>query len=297
MFITIARTVRTPWVSSVVAALVVMSSQAQPRRFELDDLTRVVRISGPEISPDGKSVACVVARADLEENRWAGDLVVVDVATGAMRTLVSGRRGISNPHWVPNGSRLAFVATAGTGSAAQAQVFAIPITGGEPQQITQAPLGVVQFAWAPDGRRIAYATSDEPPKKTGPERFNDSFEVEGDHFLVTAAPTSTHIWVVDAEANQATRLTSGSWSLPKNLPPGQQGATLDWSPDGRSLTFTQQPHPHTGEAPRTVQIVDVSSGTVRAVTKQTRFEGFPVFSPDGHSIVYSFTRATESRAT
>ena len=255
MFITIARTVRTPWVSSVVAALVVMSSQAQPRRFELDDLTRVVRISGPESRLTASRWRASSPAPIPEENRWAGDLVVVDVATGAMRTLVSGRRGISNPHWVPNGSRLAFVATAGTGNAAQAQVFAIPITGGEPRQITQAPLGVVQFAWAPDGRRIAYATSDEPPKKTGPERFNDSFEVEGDHFLVTAAPTSTHIWVSRCGGQSGHRLTSGSWSLPKNLPPGQQGATLDWSPDGRSLTFTQQPHPHTGEAPRTVQIV------------------------------------------
>src|SRR5262249_44259174 len=131
-------------------------------------------------------------------------------------------------------------------------------------------------------------------KKSGPERFNDSFEVEGDHFLVTAAPTSTHVWVVDAEGGQTKRLTSGSWSLPKNLPPGQLAATLDWSPDGRSLTFARQPHPHTGEAPRTVQIVDVADGTMRALTKQTRSEGFPAFSRDGHSIAYLFTRDGES---
>jgi dipeptidyl aminopeptidase/acylaminoacyl peptidase len=290
-----ARAVRAALTLLVVSAVLVATpARTQNRRFELDDLTRIVRISGPQISPDGKSVACVIARADLEENRYAGDVVLVDVATSAARTIVSGRRGVSSPQWSPDGSRLAYLATAGGGAAALAQVFVVPAAGGESRQVTQAPLAVVQLAWAPDSKRIAFATSDEPPKKTGPERFNDSFEVEGDHFLVTAAPTSTHVWIADADGGAPRRVTSGAWSLPKNLPPGQLAASLDWSPDGRALTFTRQPHPHTGEAPRTVQIVDVSDGRVRQLTKQTKSESFPVFSPDGQTIAYLFTRDGES---
>ena len=147
------RTKRTVLASIVVAVLLLVApAQTQTRRFELDDLTRVVRVSSPQISPDGKSVAHVVSRADLNENRWAAEIALADIASGAMRTVASGRRGLSTPRWSPDGARLAYLASVGTGREAQAQIFVASMTAGEPRQITEAPMGVQQFAWAPDGR-------------------------------------------------------------------------------------------------------------------------------------------------
>jgi dipeptidyl aminopeptidase/acylaminoacyl peptidase len=284
------RTKRTVLGSIVVAALLVATAQTQSRRFELDDLSRVVRISSPQISPDGRAVAYVVARADLNENRYAAEVLQVDVASGAVRTLVAGRRGLSSPKWSPDGSRLAYLATVGAGREGHAQIFVAPTTGGEARQITEAPVGVQQFAWSPDGRTIAYASFDEPEKKTGPERFNDSFEIVNDDFLVTVAPTPTHLWVVPADGGATRRLTSGSWSLPTTRPPGPPPVTIEWSPDSRAIVFTRQPHAHTGNAPRTVQVISVADGGIRPLTTQTRSEGFPVFSPDGRSVSYLYTR-------
>jgi dipeptidyl aminopeptidase/acylaminoacyl peptidase len=285
------RTKRTVLASVVVTVLLLVTpAQTQTRRFELDDLARVVRVSSPQISPDGRSVAYVVSRADLNENRWVAEIALAEVASGAMRTVASGRRGLSNPRWSPDGARLAYLASVGTGREAQAQIFVASMTGGEPRQITEAPMGVQQFAWAPDGRTIAFATFDEPEKKTGPERFNDSFEVMNDDFLTTVAPTSTHLWIVPSDGGAARRLTSGSWSLPTTRPPGTPPVTIEWSPDSRLITFTRQPHAHTGNAPRTVQIIGVAEGVIRPLTTQMRSEGFPDFSPDGRSISYLFTR-------
>ena len=64
--------------------------------------------------------------------------------------------------------------------------------GGDAHRITSAPKGVQQFAWSPDGSIIAFATEDEPEKKTGPERFNDSFEVGNDDFLIQSQALPTH---------------------------------------------------------------------------------------------------------
>jgi len=43
---------------------------SQSRRFSADDLTRIVRITDPQISPDGKTISIVVGRANIKEDRW-----------------------------------------------------------------------------------------------------------------------------------------------------------------------------------------------------------------------------------
>src|SRR5437879_7126685 len=159
-------------VTSVTLSVCVNS---QSRRFELDDLARVVRLTDPQVAPDGRSIALVVSRANLEEDRWDPELALVDLESGSVRTLTYDRRGVGQPRWSPTGDRLAFLATVGSGREAHPQVFVMAATGGEARRLTSAAEGVQQFAWSPDGSTIAYAAADEPEKKTGIERFNDAF--------------------------------------------------------------------------------------------------------------------------
>ena len=59
--------------------------RAQSRKIELDDLQKIVNVSSPEISPDGKSIVIVVSRVNWDEDRYDSQLVLVDIATGAQR--------------------------------------------------------------------------------------------------------------------------------------------------------------------------------------------------------------------
>src|SRR5262249_52461930 len=152
-------------------------AKTENRRFELDDLARVVRVADPQIAPDARSVVIVVSRANLDEDRYDAELVQVDVASGTRRTLAAGRRAINFPRWSPDGKQLAFLAMDGDGRGAHAQVFVVPAGGGDAGQITTTTMGAQQVAWSPDGTSIAYTTADDPEKKSGPERFNDSFEI------------------------------------------------------------------------------------------------------------------------
>jgi dipeptidyl aminopeptidase/acylaminoacyl peptidase len=274
------------YVSSVAA----QTTPPQSKRFDLDYAAKIVRLSDPQISPDGTAIVIVVARANYKDNRWENALVLVEVATGAQRVLTYERHEVKQPRWSPLGDRLAFLAEALTDKEQKPQIFVLPMHGGEAKRITSAPQGVQHYAWKPDGQEMAFVTADESPnKKIGNREI--AFEVGNDHFLTTAAATSSHIWLTALNGDKARRLTSGAWSVAVTLPPGPPSPPLSWSPDGQSIAFVKQATPHFGDADqRSVQILDVASGAMRGLTGINERESQPVFSPDGAHIAYWYPR-------
>jgi len=49
-------------------------------RFGLEHGGKIIKVSDPQISVDGKSIALVVERANYDDNRYDSDLVLVDTA-------------------------------------------------------------------------------------------------------------------------------------------------------------------------------------------------------------------------
>lgn len=275
------------------AALFILcaASLLSAARFDLNTPGKIIRLADPQLSPDGRKVAVLVSRANFEENRFDPELVLIDTGTKAQRLLTS-RRGVTQPRWSPQGDRLAFLATVET----KLQIHVLPLGGGEAVQLTKAPSGVQQYTWSPDGQNIAYVSSDEPEKKTGPERHNRSFEAANNDFLVTAQPMPAHAWLIPAGGGAARRLTSGAWTLPITLPPSSPSSPLSWSPDGRSIAIAKTETPYTGDADqRSIQILDVATGNLRALTGRSRSESQPLISPDGRSVAYWYPRDGQNR--
>ena len=263
----------------------------QSRRIELGDFAKIVGVSDPQIAPDGKSILCVVSRVNLGRDADDKELVLVDVVTGGQRSLTNDRKELRSPRWSPSGDRIAFIAAAGPAKEGKQQIFVLPMNGGDAVQITEAPNSVEQFAWRPNGLDIAYVVADEAENKKDIEKHLDAFEVGDNGYLETKAPTPSHIWLVAAEGGKARRLTSGSWTLPKVLPPSSPSSPLSWSPDGNSIVFTKQDDPHSGDSDlRTLQVLSVATGEIRKLTSHEKLEGFGVFSPDGERIAYWFPR-------
>lgn len=260
---------------------------AQERRFSPDDLPKIVRIGDPQLSPDGKAVLSVVARANLKDNRWEGELTLIDVATRASRVL-SRRMGVGSARWSPNGRSIAFLAQDASG---RAQVHVLSMDGGDARVLTSGKTPVTQFAWAPDGSRLAFAAADEEPEKTGDARFEDGFEVGNHSFLDRAARKPIHIWTVAVADGATKRLTSGPRSLPLGLPPTGAPSQLNWTPDGASLIFVQAETPATGDADTSrLMRVDVATGSVQPLLPTPSSVRVPVLSPDGRSLAFGMAR-------
>lgn len=261
------------------ALLLAVAPPAEPRLFSLDDVARVVRLQEPQLAPDGRRIALLVGRANLEENRYDTALVLVDATSGEQRPVVTERSGLASPRFSPMGDRLAFLAEQG----GVRQVFVLPLDGGEARLVTRSATSVEAFAWSPDAAQIAFIAPDEPPKREGPSRFEDAFEVGHGSYLERGAPAPSHLHVVSLAGGASRRVTRGRESLATSLGP----STLSWSPDGRTLAVARFVSAFSGDADRSrIEIIDVATGTARALTGQWRRESSPAFSPDGGSLAW-----------
>ena len=116
------------------------------------DIEKLVSVGRPTIAPDGSFAVFATSRPDLAANRAVGQLWRVDLPDGTTRRITRGTAD-SGPRLTPDGITIAFIRGDAKG---KGQVWVVAAGGGEPVQATDAPLGVEGFAWAPDGRSIAY---------------------------------------------------------------------------------------------------------------------------------------------
>jgi hypothetical protein len=255
-----------PLIGTTVVLLVGLSTEVmgQARSMELADLGREVGLSSPAISPDGGQVVVIRSIANYEDNRFDRSLVLIDVTNGTERPLTPGRRRVSSPQWSPSGDQLAFVDTV---EDEEAQIYLMPMTGGEAVRITNVERGVLSYAWRPDGGGFGFTTRDAAEQREGEERHNKSFEVGDNVYLAQSAPTSAHIWLVGTDGGEPERLTSGEWSV----------TGFAWAPDGQAVSYARQPRPHTGEELNgALAVLDLGTGDEREV-----YRGATAFGASG----------------
>lgn len=132
--------------------------------MKAEDITRLVSLSRPTLSPDGGTAVVGTARPDLDADTYVGQLWSVDVKGSTLpRRITRGFRD-SAPQFSPDGSAIAFL-RAEPGQPAQLHVM--PTTGGEPQRVTDRRLGVGEFVWSPDGSSLAFVSREPEPGRYG----------------------------------------------------------------------------------------------------------------------------------
>lgn len=269
------------------AALVCLlgSARAANRDIQLSDLRNLISLSDPQISPDGREIAVVVATQSWNSDKTVHEIDLIDVATGARRPLTRYREDVSSPRWSPDGTRLAFMARNMTRSTGKHdQVFVLPMDGGDAQRVTGASRGVASFSWSPDGKAIAYIAAEMPTDKKAIEAHDDVFQITENDFLARATPIPSHLWVVPSTGGAAKRLTQGAFSLDADhLDSAPEPA---WSRDGRTIAFSRFPDPYWARSCESV--IDSVAATGGSPSTLVELEGATTltYAPAGDAFAF-----------
>src|SRR5579883_2566559 len=83
--------------------------EAAQKPFDAGALLRLARISDPQLSPDGKTVAFVAQTPDLEANTRPTRIYVVPLAGGPSQTVAAEGSQNERPRWSPDSRHIAFI--------------------------------------------------------------------------------------------------------------------------------------------------------------------------------------------
>jgi dipeptidyl aminopeptidase/acylaminoacyl peptidase len=263
-----------------ILACAFLPAVAAARGLELEDLRQVVTVGAPSIAPDGSRIVYVRSKIDWKNDRRDSELVLVDTKGGTPRVLTHDRIGVSSPHWAPDGSAVAYLAVPERGK--PAQIYVLPMNGGDSFKATDAAAGVTSFAWRPDSHAFAYVAEDEAPKKPDAQKPLDAVVITDNDYLTRETPMPQHLWTVDADGTHATRLTSGTWSIVATSSPV-------WSADGTKIYYQRQPDPIFAHfVLQTTYVRDVKAATDTPLGYGT--DSYPQISPDGKFIAVAIPR-------
>ena len=270
-----------------LSACSTLAAPAAARTITEADVQSAVSLTSPAVAPDGRHAVLIVSRQSWKDDRRIPEIVDVDLKNGSQRVLTYDRKGLSDPVFSPDGTRLAFIADNGSGEDATSQIFVMPLSGGDARPITSAKEGVDQFAWRPDGRAIVYAAAEPKPERKGIDKYRDSFVFTTQPITAREPAMPSHLFLVGASGGRAEQLTFGAQSVAS----GEAQSTLSWSPDGRTIAFTIAPNGILNDQSYShVALLDVATKRVRALTPHSDFESNALFSPDGKRIAYLYSK-------
>jgi dipeptidyl aminopeptidase/acylaminoacyl peptidase len=249
----------------------VSSNGQSPRPLTLISLAEIPRIQDVQLSPDGRFVSYMLARADWKANRLVAHIWRQATDGGTPLQITNGDAGDATARWSPDGRTLAYMTRGDSGL----QLFLVSADGGQPRQLTHHVTGVyggVAPAWAPDGSALYFLAADaRPDLERERERLRDDIYVFDEDFL------QRHLWKVTAAGGIEQRLTDGPFSV----------LSFRVSRDGTRIVQHRAPTPLVADNDRgEVWVSDALGGDPRAVTSNGIEETEAELSPDNTQLLF-----------
>ena len=244
------------------------------RPLQADDLMKLHFLNGAALSPDGSRVVYSVNKIDAEAQKEFRTLYLHDLDSGATRQMTSGGAVDGGAIFSPDGQTIAFTSD----RSGQAQLYLLPVDGGEARQMTSFKRGIGgELAWSPDGGQIAFCAKpdvDAPDLATEPYRVDRTvYRFDGIGYLDDEAQD---IYTLDISSGETTRLTDDRCN---NHNPR-------WSPDGAQILFDADMRVDAARAMTPdLKLADMA-GQVSTLLDGWASIAKASFTPDGAGIVF-----------
>lgn len=288
--------------------LAALPSLVAARGLDVRDLQKLDRVSSPVLSPDGSTVVFAKRIVDADvvkasSSLWVRNLLTRDMAPP--KRLTPEGWNVNSPSFSPDGKTVYFLsAKSGT-----QQLYAMPLVGGAPRQLTAFALDVASYKVSPDGTRVLFSTDtfadckadfactkktlDDTAAKKSSGVVYDGLFVR--HWDTWADGRRSRLFVAalpEGKAKPVASATSLTDRLDGDAPSKPFGGADEytWSPDGTSVVAAIRVAGK-GEAWSTnfdlyKIAADGSSAPVNLTAANPAWDTGPVFSADGKTLFY-----------
>ena len=252
------------------------------------------RVSGQEVSPDGKTVLYGVTYYSIEHNKGNRELYSVEKNGENFKQLTHSPKSEFNAVWRPDGKKIGFL----TSESGSVQLWEINPDGTGRTQISNIDNGITGFKYAPDQTRILYTKEvyienkfeelyKDLPEATG-RIYDDLMYRHWDHWV----ESYSHVFYADYDGvkvwNDKDILEGEPYQAP--LKPFGGIEQVDWSADSKTIAYTCKKL--TGKAATlstnsAIYLYNLETGETKNITEGIMgFDVAPLFSPDGKYIAW-----------
>jgi dipeptidyl aminopeptidase/acylaminoacyl peptidase len=288
------RTLPAILVSTLLIAVTMWPAAVYSRPITFEDFFGTARLSDPQWSPDGKSIAFVITNYDIEANDSNSDIYLISSKGGDVRRLTTDPASDSEPRFSPDGKTIAFTSA----RSGKSQIWLLPLEGGEARQLTELSTGGSSPQWTPDGKHVVFVSRvfpDCPDDDCNKERLEEESnrkvkarlieELFYRHWDSWRDDRRRHVFVVPAGGGDPKDLTPYEYEAPTIALGSHHDVAV--SPDGSEVCVTVNTDRDLAVSINNdLFVVPITGGNWRRITSNPANDNHPVYSPDGRYIAY-----------